>query len=242
MLGFSVIVAVLFAAFIALDAISLFPRKAGASLEKNALGYSFLVMINTLKRVFIVLYPPALGLLAMHSGMTAFPKAIAIAHVLGVVSLACVYLLRNQVIAFFTGFITLYSSGHRLHRAALIALRMVAPGVAPKNRLELPVHNIRARIALPAIFIFFFYSASGFIINIFAVAFADYASFILQLIGIINAFGTLMMAFVLDPMISKTFEDGDPENIVMPSLFFAQAVNIAILSPVILIPMALFLS
>ena len=52
----SLAAAFLFAAFVLLDAVSLFPRQAGASLRRNALGYSFLVMINTTKRVFIVSY------------------------------------------------------------------------------------------------------------------------------------------------------------------------------------------
>lgn len=238
----SLAAAFLFAAFVLLDAVSLFPRQAGASLRRNALGYSFLVMINTTKRVFIVLYPPLLGLLSMHEEDGIFIETVLMAHVLGAASLLIVYVLRDRVFIFFTVAIGQYSKGKNLPKAFWMALVLAIRGQARIAHVAIPLRKVSRSIAIPALIIFFFYSSAGFITNILAQAFQSHAPFILQLIGVVNSFGTLVLSFVLDPKISKIFEKGDPEKIVIPSLFFAQFFNIIFVSPIALLSLIYILS
>lgn len=62
------------------------------------------------------------------------------------------------------------------------------------------------RILALATWVFAFYSASIFSINILGEYFSEYSSIIYQLVGFVNAFGTLVWAFFLDPALSRRFD------------------------------------
>lgn len=59
-------VIIFFAFYVLLDCIAVVPRIAGSILGKNSLGYSFSNIASTIKRIFVVAYPPLLGWLSIN--------------------------------------------------------------------------------------------------------------------------------------------------------------------------------
>ena len=59
----------------------------------------------------------------------------------------------------------------------------------------------------------------------------EYSAIILQLTGALNALGTFVLAFFLDPRISRVYENGDGAESVFVTLFSAQMINVLLVSP-----------
>ena len=94
-------VTILYSGFIALDVCSIFPRVSGSLNGKNGIGYTFQVMTNTLKRIFVVLYPPALGAVALSGSITDVFFAVMCSYLGAVFVILFLYGLRKTILKFF---------------------------------------------------------------------------------------------------------------------------------------------
>ena len=72
---------------------------------------------------------------------------------------------------------------------------------------------------------------SLFFINILGAKFSDQSAVIYQLVGIINALGTLLMSFYLDPRISRNFDHQENVMVSNDSVVAGQLVALSILGP-----------
>lgn len=233
-----ILTALLFAGFVLLDVLSALPRIAGAMLGVNGIAYSFQVMANTLKRVLIVLYPPFLGVISYMGEYRDFILTIALSYLLGMVAVVACFLMKVKILAYLCRLLHAYGKSGKLWQAFRLSF-FTSGGVNSFNveahRLineEMPFAKLLPEIFYPATWIFFFYGASVFIINILAFRFPQYSPVILQTTGLFNAFGTIALAFYLDPKMSRIFELKENLPGTVKSVLFAHAVNIFIVSPV----------
>ena len=153
----------LFTVYVFLEATSITPRIAGAFVGANGVGYAFGSMLNTVKRVFIVSYPPVLGWLAI-SGESLYP-AIFISYFFGSVALLLTFALRFVLVTFFARNISAYSDG-----VSLISLLF---GRAKVGRVfdikpEGLKNNINIKLVVTSSWIYFVYGSSMFVVNILA--------------------------------------------------------------------------
>jgi hypothetical protein len=212
-----------------LDALALLPRVAGSHLGMNGLGYTFSVMVQTVKRVFVVSYPPLLGWISISGG--ELYSTIYWSYFVGVVALLIVFTFRFALIRYFMVLIDDYSMSGSLWAA------VCSEKSKNGNRKEFIEHDfnfnlkIDKRLALSSSWVFFVYGSALFFINLFGAKFQENSAIIYQLVGIINALGTLLMSFYLDPKISRSFDRRADVMQSNDSVMVGQLVALAILGP-----------
>lgn len=244
-LAVQVSVVLVFCAFVFLDLCSLSPRLAGSITRKNAIGPTFQVILNTMKRVFIVSYPPLLGVIAIITdGVDVLTQTILASYYASLIPLAMVFFMREKVVAFFCALIVAFDSSGSVFRAAWHAVRHHGEWTSEVGRHlrsgEKGYANLDIRLMLAASWVYLFYGSSMFIINIFAVKFDQYAEIIYQLVGFFNALGTIALAFILDPRLSRIYERQENLGITLNSLFGAHLMNLMVLGPLLILAIALF--
>ncbi|WP_157375737.1 hypothetical protein [Alcanivorax hongdengensis] len=231
------IVSFSFGLFVFLDVLSAMPRMAGSIIGLNGLAYSFQVMVATLKRVLIVTYPPFVGLAALKGGAELVVLAIAGSYFLGMISVTLCFAIRVPLVSFFCAAISSYGDGVGLWKA-------VRNGYANRKKWKgdviekiWPYRGFSALksmdygVFIPAVWIFFFYGASVFVVNLVSLKFPDLSPVILQTTGFVNALGTLALAFYLDPKISVRYENKKSVFSVSYSIVGAHVVNLFLVGP-----------
>jgi len=223
----SFFVVALFGLYALLDALALLPRVAGSHLGMNGLGYTFSVMVQTVKRVFVVSYPPLLGWISISGG--ELYSTIYWSYFVGVVALLIVFTFRFALIRYFMILIDAYSISGSLWGA-------VSSKKSKSGYLEEVIeanYNFRIdkRLVFSSSWVFFVYGSALFFINLFGAKFQEHSAVIYQLVGIINALGTLLMSFYLDPKISRNFDHRSNVMQSNDSVMVGQLVALAILGP-----------
>ncbi|PRX26636.1 Protein of unknown function [Meinhardsimonia xiamenensis] len=236
---FMVLVSIFFSLFVFLDAISHMQRLAGSVAGLNGLGFAFQTMVNTLKRIFVVLFPPTLGFVSVYGSKFDVFASILLAHVAGAVSLVIFFLMRVAVFRFSYYTIKLYSEGGGVFNSIMEA-RNEFRGEGPALDLRLSLDKVNGKLVTWAVWVFFFYASSGFLVNIAALMWAEYSTVILQLTGVLNAFGTIALAFFLDPQITRIYESKNSAERVFHTLYVAQVINICFVSPIIYLILGFF--
>ena len=205
----SSLVILLFSLYALFDAIALLPRVAGSILNKNGLGYTFSIMVHTLKRVFVVSYPPLLGWIALQ-GEGLYPT-IFWSYFWGALVVALVSIFKYPISGYFIHLIQGYAIGGSVFYAVFKHPFRLPESMASKGWVDFSFTFDQSLIYSSSC-VYFIYGSSLFFINIFGAEFQDHSAVIYQLVGIINALGTLLMSFYLDPKISRNFDQ--KENIM----------------------------
>lgn len=233
-----ILVPVLFGCFVALDIASVFPRIAGSMIGKNGIAYAFQVMTNTVKRVFIVSYPPLLGLISISGTINDLFSVLFISYTVAILVFLIVVFSRISIVAFFFTSLQDFSDNGEVFRSIIKGFQNssewtgeVRHRLNHKGRMSDLFSGIDRKIVVPAVWIFFFYSASPFLINVLGMIYRDYSSVILQLTGLSNAFGTIALAFFLDPKLARFYERQSDLPAVSRSLLLAHLINLGMISP-----------
>lgn len=232
-------VPMLYAAFVALDVISLFPRIAGSLIGKNGIAYSFQVMTTTLRRVFIVIYPPLLGFINISGSLDDLFRIVLVSYGAAVLTLFSIFMLRVKILSFYCASLNDFSENGKLLQAFLTGFRNanqwndVCRDIS-FNQMQLQADKKRfsSTIVLTATWIYFFYAGTPFLINALGMKFNEHSSIILQLTGLSNALGTLALAFFLDPKLSRIYENQTDLPVASQSLFLAHLINLCVISPI----------
>jgi hypothetical protein len=239
----------LYAAFVALDLVSLFPRMAGSLIKKNGIGYSFQVMTATFRRVFIVIYPPLLGFISIDGSLNTLFQVVLISYGTAVFSLIAIFLLKNRILSFFCASLDEFSENGKLSRAFAVGFRDaykwadVAQGVfLDKSRPSSEKITFDKTIVLTAAWIYFFYSSSPFLINVLGLKFSEYSNIILQLTGLSNAIGTIALAFFLDPKLSRIYEQQSDLPVASRSLFLAHVISLCVVGPIFFFALSIIMA
>ena len=225
------LISMLFAIFVFLDLASHLPRVCGSALRLNGLGFAFQTMVNTIKRIFLVLIPPSLGLVVFYGEPLDVFIAVFSCHAAASLSFVVAYMSRRVLASALSEAIRFYSEGNSLVGSFVVGVKGPKMGQDVVS-LKFTIGSIRRDIFIPAVWIFFFYSGSGFLVNLIAMISGEFSVVILQLTGALNAFGTMVLAFFLDPRISRIYEVGEDPQSVYVTLFSAQVVNVLVISPI----------
>lgn len=219
-------------------------RPAGAILGKNALGYTLLVMINTVKRTFLVVYPPLLGIIALREGPSAVVVTIFLCFSVAIFPLVLVTLARKRLIIACGCFISFYSERGNIIQAIFKALQTFmsrnperdadALILESKPGINISFFEFDKRVLILATIIQVFYTITLFAINLIGAYCAPYGPVVYQLTGLVSAVGTLIWAFALDPQLSRTFDKGADVARTFHSLLWANWACNIVLAPLFL--------
>jgi hypothetical protein len=230
-------VVAVFCLFVLFDVCSISPRIAGSITQRNGVAYSFQIVLNTLKRVFIVIYPPLLGFISILANFQTLVETIFISYYASLTSLAVVFLLRKQILAFFCALIVTFDEKENMLLATIIAFKRRRNWLEEAQQ-QLDNGNRRWPVDTPlmlmAVWVYLFYGSSMFMINILADRFTQYAEIIYQMVGFCNAIGTLALAFFLDPRLSRIYERRANLGVTYNSLVSAHFLNLMILGPALM--------
>jgi len=224
----SALVILLFSLYALFDAIALLPRVGGAFLNQNGLGYTFSIMVHTLKRVFVVSYPPLLGWIALQ-GDSLYPTIFA-AYFFGAMTVVLVSIFKYPIISYFIHLIQGYSVGGSVFFAVFKHPYTPHESMRGKGVVDFS-YQFKKTLIYSSSWVYFVYGSSLFFINIFGAEFQEQSAVIYQLVGIINALGTLLMSFYLDPKISRNFDQKESIMESNDSVVAGQLLALAVWGP-----------
>lgn len=204
-------------------------RIAGIKTDAIVTGYSIQQSVYMLTRFFMVALLPLLGFVVdtgtdkLSFEITAH-LSLLVATIFGVFSLV----FSNKIIAYYCSIITKYKIGGSFLRAFL---------TSPKNTIsdKRPpfIKIIKNREALITLlqsnFVYLIYSTGIFVSFYMALLFSEYRASISQMSGVINAFGAVLLTFVVEPRISRAIDlkSKDSTELVF-SLFWGRILATAI--------------
>lgn len=230
-------VIIFFAFYVLLDCIAVVPRIAGSILGKNSLGYSFSNIASTIKRIFVVAYPPLLGWLSIN-GEDIY-SVIYLSYFFSAFGIAAVYFSRKKLTIFFIDYINRYSSSGNIIKSFFGVLvdkeSKVHESFSSSKGIDWHLVGIGS-------WVYFIYGSSLFFVNIIGHHFSNYAPIVYQTIGLINALGTIVFSFVLDPKISRVLDSKGNIVILHNSLLLSQMINVCLLGPVAILTFSFVLN
>ena len=235
-----IIIILLFLAFAFLDAIAQIPKYVGGSMSLGGVGFTVSNIIHTVKRLFVVSYPPVVALYLLSEELDSLFYIIYICYFGAALLAWTVFLSRRFFQRILARQIHAFGSGGSLWKAWTWD---EAPEYDAPDAEDAGKKGINPALFSSALWIYFFFGSVFFLVNILGHYFEDYASVILQLSGVFNAMGTLVLAFYLDPILARVFErERGKAVIALRSVLLAQIANFAVMSPVFfyLLSIALF--
>lgn len=220
-----------FSGYIFFDAMAVLARAAAASASLNAFGAAIEKIMNTLKRLSIFTFPPALGYFVYIQDLNALFNSIFFAYTSGGVVLLGVLFFRNFFIAYFIGVAMAFDSGSGIFKAFLSRSMYVKTDHA---KLTTSFFEIGLRtllrdhfgLFLLASWVYFVFGASIFLINLIALRFIEFAPIVLQALGLLNGLGTLVLAFFVDPKVSRFLDKRFKLNEMVLIIILAQLIGV----------------
>lgn len=240
-IALSVVAAILYAFSVFLEAVSAIARPAGAISGRNSMGYTTTVLINTCKRVFMVLYPPIIGVVAALGGADAVVYTIYLCFLSSLIPVYLASKYREELLLSLVQFVIVFSRGRGLIAAVSTCTRerkylrsvanLMIEGYRKDNPRRSILERVDTKILLLASWVLAFYSIAVFSINIAGAYLPFYGAVIYQLVGVVNAIGTLVWAFILDPMLSRRFDSLSDVLGVRDSVLLANGVANLLMAP-----------
>ena len=240
-----VFVSIAFTGYAILDIFSLAVRVSGALVNANAVGSSYEKMINTIKRVFIVVYPPVLGILLVKKSYYVIFLCITFSYIGA--GLACLLIALNQkfIISYFIGVIYKFRS----HPNTIMSFASNPFKKVDANTIDefnwgrgiVSSLLIEKKLTFSYIWVGFIYSSSVFLINSMAIIFSKYNTIILQMIGFYSALGTVLLSFLIDPRISSNLDCKSGLDTVLNRMIYCQIIIYLVVSPVFFVTLYVFL-
>lgn len=237
-----VLSALFYSSSVYLELVSALSRPAGALIGKNSMGYTTHGLISTFKRIFMVLYPPCIGIVATIGDVSDVYLSIYICFIASIAGLILSTLTRRRLLSLQLRFIHYFSSGNSFINSLYLCLTQEDYQIdAEIDRIQnresfefnifFQLKHIDWSVCFLCCYVISFYSIAIFAINIIALHFSQYDSILYQLVGIVNAFGTLIWAFVLDPKLSRRFDHCERVMEVSESIFLGNWLAHLVLAP-----------
>jgi len=240
MTGFEAVVVaavvLLFSGHMFLDIAGILPRIAGTRIGRSNLGYSFQIIVMTFKRVLAVSYPPIMGLLIIKFSLPELFLVVAFAYTACLMSLLFASVIRARLLHGFECAIQHYTDGASTMSAIFVgfvkAVKMSSSSVANVKQEFGLFGPVDHKLVPLGTWVVGVYSVSMFTINLIGSAVPQYASIVLQCGGLINAFGTIVMAFFYDPRVSKALDDGLDQGILFRSIVLCNLLSVLLFAPI----------
>lgn len=229
-------VALFFSGYVFFDSMAVLSRMSAAKIGLNAFGSAIEKIMNTLKRLSAFSFPPALGFFVVSEDINSLSVAVFVCAVLGAFVLLSVIFYRSHFDYFFVRVAKNFDSGKGILRSFSDAIRfstvsdmMLAQTLSIRKIMSILAD--RRGVFLTAAWVYFVFSSTFFLINFLALRFLEAAPIILQSIGFFNGLGTLALAFLVDPKISRNLDKGTDLEEVSVLILLSQLFAIAVLMP-----------
>jgi len=236
-----VFVAFFFSGYIFFDAMAVMARASASAMGRNAFGAAIEKVMNTLKRTMIFFYPPILGYFILTNDLSSIVLSIVSSYSIASILLTFLIVKRRFFLCYFCAVTTKFSNG-----ASLLKSLASRPGdncnlelnVGLSSRNEwLGIARIndvmkRPQLTILASWLYFIFGASIFAINILALTYSQYAPIILQCLGLVNGLGTVILAFLVDPIVSRYLDASSELDEISLTLLVAQLLACIAIAPV----------
>lgn len=232
------LVSACFAGYAFFDCLTVLIRTSAATQQMNAAGAAFEKIMATLKRLAMFTYPPLLGITILkHDGFTLF-WGIQAAFMGGVFATAICTLFRSSLSVYCDRVIQAFRIGESALQALFSGLSKTPERSAVVFRGQGIVGQIASAISKdPTLFltnawVTLIYSSAIFFMNCLAFAYVESAAVLLQTLGLINGLGTLLLSFVVDPIISRYLDHRQQLDALALNLFASNMVVYAFVAPI----------
>jgi hypothetical protein len=222
------IVAVCFLVYVLFDCLTLIVRAAGSVQKLNAAGAAFEKIMVTFKRTAMFMYPPILGIAILANDTRTLFTAILCSFIAGCLMVFVCAWGRSYLLTYCEEVIAAFAAGAGAFKALFIGFTCFRSAT---RKAEHPKHLYFAflnavkdnkRLFVTAAWVILVYSSSIFIVNALALRFSDSAVILLQTLGLINGLGTLLLAFVVDPIIARYLDKAYKLDELILNVFAAQ--------------------
>lgn len=241
-----------FGASVFFEMLSAVARPAGAIVGMNSMGYTLNVLINTIKRIFMVIYPPIIGLISTLGGVEAVTRTIVACLIFSAIPMYVAMRSRDIFLIRSAQFILLFSRNIGLI-AALVSIFSKRAAFEGRVKRLVEEHTLKSdkrsfygsldvKIFLLASWVLGFYTIAIFAINLAGAHFSEYGAVIYQLVGLVNAVGTLVWSFILDPIMSRRFDAKKDVIRVRDSVLFSNWMSNFVIAPVFLVALHILLT
>ncbi|PRY93143.1 uncharacterized protein DUF2837 [Hasllibacter halocynthiae] len=234
------VIPALYAAFVFMDTIVILTRVGSSMARTNAMGGAIEKMANACKSLFFFCYPPFLGLLVYRGDPAGVYAAIFASYAAATLAVGAAYALRRRIVAFSTAFASELSGGKAVHRAIASAAgrRAGDAGPPPDQPLGPPLDADEAghgtlppRLAAFCVTVYALYGGAIFLLNLVVLENRQYAPIILQMLGMVNGIGTILLSFVIDPVVARNLDAATNLQPLIRLMLFARLVCYALVSP-----------
>jgi len=229
-------VSLFFAGYVFFDGLAALSRMAAAKASLNAFGAAIEKIMNTIKRLSIFSFPPAIGYFVMRQDASSLFLAVFGSLFLGASAAMFIFLRRIAIQRYFFLVALNFDSGQGIFRAFISACRGSQSGQKvqspPNVTVSLPEamrHNLQ--LFLLASWVYLVFGSSIFLVNILAMVFFEAAPVILQTLGFFNGLGTLVLAFFVDPRIARFLDKKEKLEELTLVVIAAQGVSVGLYSP-----------
>lgn len=205
-----ILIVFLFASFVFIDSISVLPRLVGSNQNSNSLGSSLQIMANTVKRFCIVLLAPMVGFITITDSLEALIFLIIICFLTSIfIFIFTSY--NHHIIKFFFENMLKIILDRDMSFKKIISFFIKSFSNNCNDNFNLKIfdfskENCNKDVRFISGLIFLMYVNVVFIINIISMSYPGSSAIILQMSGVFTSLGTIMMAFWLDPILSRSFD------------------------------------
>jgi len=202
-----------FSSYVMFDAFAALSRVSASAAGANAFGAAIEKIMNTLKRLSIFTFPPALGFFVVSGDRSHLFFSIFVAYFFAGFVLLGILALRQNILNYFFDVAMIFGRGSSLFRAfwtPLLVSSSTQSYFSDRIAIGSPLGAVSKHFSLfiLASWVYFIFGASIFFINLVAIRFSEFAPVILQGLGFVNGLGTLVLAFFVDPKISRFLDTG----------------------------------
>ncbi len=217
------LIPVLFGIIHFIEFASYLSRIAGLKVGYPLLGYSFQQMFFVGTRFLFVALMPLIGfMIDSKIAVNQYIYMLFLSMVCATIGYIVVFLFKKSIIKKICYFILKRTNSTEIY-----------DNYYNQVRIEKILCN-KKTIILSAL-VFCCYSLGVFIAFYFALIFHEYRTTLSQMSGVINGLATVLLTFIIEPKLAKSFDDKNPEAInLLFSVLLGRFIGVSIFSPLII--------
>lgn len=207
---------------------ALLARVAGIRSASTMVGYSIQNAVYMVTRFLLMLLLPVLGYLVDKGISPAlFKQLVHLSLLFSTGACLLAFIFSDRTVGYFNKVVSTYRGKSGFVSALL----------NPSNVHDMPKTNgriagclrIDLRTFLLSNFVYTVYSVGIFVVFYMALVFHDSRAMISQMSGAINAFGAVVITFIVEPQISRSIDKREAEaEVLVASLFWGRVFAIGI--------------
>ncbi|UZD16899.1 lipid II flippase Amj family protein [Gallibacterium anatis] len=245
MIGFNLICIVIILCFVSIQFIeisSFFARYSGIFLGKKTLAYTLQNAVFMLTRFFTMALLPLLGLLIdLGIDKVSYLRMVSYSFIFsGIIGVVIIW-FRAYIISGFSSVLENVGNGKSLFYNLLKLPLFILSSKKLYIKSPNPISLVKSKIFWLSTIVFSIYALSVFMVFFLSLSFSDYRASISQLSGVINAFATVILTFIIEPKISIAIDSDrrDKALDMIFSLIIGRVIGVGCLSQIIIIFMVI---